>query len=128
MVTADEFVEWVFIASPPEAQGNEPRWRRARAEIRAAFVEHMGAEAVDASALVWPEQYLPLPDPEAFTRNLTKEELLAYETEFGASSREWILAQKEMRRRRRLSPLVHILWTTASLLVIAWFLWRWLGP
>ena len=128
-VTADQFVDCVFRASEDEVGNGAPRWERARTEIRAAFVEHMGGESVDAAALAWPEQYLPLPDPEAFTRNLTEEELRGYEKEFGAGSREWMLAQNELRRRRWPSPLVvQILWATASLLVIAYFLWRWLRP
>lgn len=127
MVTADQFVEWVFLASEPEVRGPEPRWQRARAEIRAAFVEHMGGETAPASALVWAEEYLPLPDPEAFARNLTEQELLDYRHEFGADSRDWIVAQNELKRRRGLSPgIKSILWGAAALFVIAY--WLWLRP
>lgn len=128
-VTADQFVEWVCLASAPEVRGPEPRWQRARTEIRAAFIEHMGGETVDASALVWADEYLPLPDSEAFAQNLTEEELFGYREEFGEGSREWIIARNELRRRGRLPRSVReFLWAAASLLVIAYFLWRWLGP
>lgn len=125
-VTADQFVACVFRASEDEVRGGAPRWQRARTEIRAAFVAHMGGEIADASALVWPEAYLPLPEPEAFARNLTKDELLGHREEFGEGSREWVLAQNELRRRRWPSPLARTsLWAAASLLVIAYWLWRW---
>jgi len=48
-VTADEFVRWVF-----QAEGMDPDSVEAAKHaisIRTAFVRHMGAEAVDASAL-----------------------------------------------------------------------------
>jgi hypothetical protein len=127
-VTADQFVEWVFLASEPEVRGPEPRWQRARAEIRAAFVEHMGGETAPVSAFVWRQEYLPLPDPEAFARNLTEGELLSYRDEYGADSRDWIVAQNELRRRRRgFSPGIRsILWGAAALLVTAY--WLWLRP
>ena len=102
--------------------------QRARADIRAAFVEHMGGETtVDAAALYWPDEHLPLPDPEAFARNLTAEELYAHRDEFGDDSREWIVAQKELRRRRGFAPKIKsILWGAAAVLVLAY--WLWLRP
>ena len=48
-VTADEFVTWVFMAegwSPDEAAASSHA-----AELRKAFIRHMGAEAVDAQHL-----------------------------------------------------------------------------
>jgi hypothetical protein len=42
----------------------------------------------------------PVPDPEAYARALSDEQLLAYKTEFGEHSREWIIAQRELSRRR----------------------------
>jgi hypothetical protein len=105
-VTADQFVEWVFLASNPETLNPAPMWRRARVEIRAAFIRFMGDELVEASALCWPggpgsqPLYLPLPNPEAFARNLTAGELEGYEQIFGKTSREWILARRELDRRR----------------------------
>lgn len=106
-VTADQFVEWVFLASGPDAREPAPMWQRAKAEIREAFIRHMGGENVDVGALRWnggasaQPEYLPLPDPEAFARNLTVEELAGYREEFGEDSREWIIAQREMARRKR---------------------------
>jgi hypothetical protein len=126
-VTADQFVDYVFRGSGEEARGPAPRWQRARSEIRAAFVEQMGGETADAAALIWTEEYLPLPDPEAFTRNLTKEELLGYREEYGERSREWILAQRELRRRSPSPRVWPILWVAAALLVIGYWLWRWFG-
>jgi hypothetical protein len=106
-VTADQFVDWVLLASRPDARGPAPIWQRGRIAIREAFVRCMGGEAVDARALRWPggpedqPRYLPIPNPDKFTRNLTEEELTAYEERFGADSREWILAKNELARRRR---------------------------
>lgn len=48
-VSADQFVEWVFRAegwSPEEGAASSHA-----AELRKAFVRHMGAEAVDAQQL-----------------------------------------------------------------------------
>ena len=50
-VTADQFVEWVFLADNLNPNLEPERWHRHKAAIRAAFVEHMGAEVVDASQL-----------------------------------------------------------------------------
>ena len=41
-----------------------------------------------------------LPDPIAIARNLTSEELLRYEERFGPDSREWLIAQRELARRK----------------------------
>jgi hypothetical protein len=129
-VTADQFVDWVFLGSFPDALETPSLEQRARADIRGAFVRHMGGDTVDAAALHWPHEHLPLPDPEAFARNLTEEELLGHRDVYGEDSRDWIVAQNELRSRRRwLSPrATQILWVTASLLVIAYFLWRWFRP
>jgi hypothetical protein len=48
-VTADQFVEWVFLAE----NLNPKRWEKQKAAIRDAFVRHMGAETVDARRLQW---------------------------------------------------------------------------
>lgn len=42
----------------------------------------------------------PLPDPVAYARGLTEQELFAYRSIYGEQSREWIIAQDELRRRR----------------------------
>ncbi len=122
-VTADQFADWVLLSSDPDAQGSEPVWQRARAEIREAFVTHMGGEEVDASRLQWPHEYLPLPDPEAFTRNLTQEELLGYRETYGERSREWILAQNELRRRNGPSTRSVLIFWAAMLALFGLLCW-----
>ncbi|MER8425207.1 hypothetical protein [Mesorhizobium sp. M0435] len=53
-VTADQFVEWVFLAEyENESERMSPRWDRHRQRIRDFFVEHMGSDVVDASQLKW---------------------------------------------------------------------------
>lgn len=53
-VTADQFVEWVFLAEyENESERMPPRWDRHRQRIRDYFVEHMGSDVVDASQLKW---------------------------------------------------------------------------
>ena len=41
----------------------------------------------------------PLPDPVAYARGLSDDELRDYETIHGKGSREWIIAQRELSRR-----------------------------
>jgi hypothetical protein len=49
-VTADQFVEWVFVAENLEPSLRpKSHWRG----LRDAFVKHMGTSAVDASRLRW---------------------------------------------------------------------------
>lgn len=118
-VTADQFVDWVFQASNKDPRDPTPMWQRARVAIRAAFVRHMGGEIVDAEALRWDvvdvlgDPMLPLPDPAAFARNLTDEEL---EEELSAREdwRDRLIAQRELDRRRRFPW-----WLRVS----AWGLW-----
>ena len=50
-VTADQFVEWVFLADGMNPNVDVERWRPHKDAIRAAFIEHMGAEEVDAANL-----------------------------------------------------------------------------
>jgi len=50
-VTADQFVEWVFLADNMNPNFEPERWQRNKNAIHQAFVEHMGAEVVDASEL-----------------------------------------------------------------------------
>ncbi|KQM67442.1 hypothetical protein ASE75_00305 [Sphingomonas sp. Leaf17] len=52
-VTADQFVEWVFLADDMNPNSQPERWTRHKLAIRAAFVEHMGGDLVDASQLRW---------------------------------------------------------------------------
>lgn len=53
-VTADQFVEWVFLAEHGgQTYRPSPMLDRHRVRLRAFFVEHMGADVVDASQLRW---------------------------------------------------------------------------
>ena len=42
----------------------------------------------------------PLPDPEAYARGLSDQELRDYRTIYGETSREWVIAQRELDGRR----------------------------
>jgi hypothetical protein len=51
-VTADQFVEWLMIADGVDLSTSASSWlRRWRRDLKAVFVKHMGAEAVDAAQL-----------------------------------------------------------------------------
>lgn len=50
MVTADQFVDWVILADNLNPNLAPSEHKRA---IRAAFVEYMGADVVDATRLTW---------------------------------------------------------------------------
>jgi len=52
-VSADQFVEWVFLADNLNPNLNPERWERQKRAIREAFIRHMGAEVVDARHLCW---------------------------------------------------------------------------
>jgi hypothetical protein len=52
-VTADQFVEWVFLADDMNPNSEPERWKETKQALRAAFVEHMGGEVVDATQLHW---------------------------------------------------------------------------
>lgn len=52
-VTADQFVEWVFLADNLNPNLDPKRWKKIRNTIRGAFVFHMGADATDAKNLWW---------------------------------------------------------------------------
>lgn len=52
-VTADQFVEWVFLADNMNPNADPKRWDPTKQGIKAAFIEHMGGEVVDAKALRW---------------------------------------------------------------------------
>lgn len=55
-VTADQFVSWVFLGDGMDPDAGPHRWQRHKDAIKAAFVEHMGSEVVDASLLRWPSE------------------------------------------------------------------------
>lgn len=52
-VTADQFVEWVFLADNMNPNVEPERWQRHKDAIRAAFVEQMGGDVADAKDLRW---------------------------------------------------------------------------
>jgi hypothetical protein len=52
-VTADQFVEWVFLADNMNPNVEPERWQRHKEAIRVAFVEHMGGDVADAKDLRW---------------------------------------------------------------------------
>jgi hypothetical protein len=132
-VSADQFVDWVFLASYEEAREPKPMWKRAQVVIRAAFVEHMGGETVDAAALRWaspaiyPRRNLAIPNPEAFARNLTEDELLDYGEKYGADSREWIIAQNELARRKGPPWWSHLLAIAIGLACLVYWAYRIFG-
>jgi len=104
-------------------------WQRAKAAIRAAFIEHMGAEVADAAALRWPESdvppyaRMPISDPEAFARNLTDEELQA-EMDAREDWRDRLIAERELERRRWPQSVRWGL-LALGLLMIALAAWDW---
>lgn len=51
-VSADEFVQWVFLAEGTDA--NAVTATRHAASLREAFIKHMGSDTVDATRLKWP--------------------------------------------------------------------------
>jgi len=52
-VTADQFVEWVFLADNMNPNDGPDWYPTHKSNIRAAFVEHMGGDVVDAKLLRW---------------------------------------------------------------------------
>ena len=62
-VSADQFVEWLFLADGLNPNAEPERWRRHKAAIRAAFVRHMGGETVDAARLRHDPDEPPDPGP-----------------------------------------------------------------
>lgn len=72
-VTAEQFVEWVFLADRQNPNVEPEKWQKHKDAIRAAFVEHMGGVVVEAERLRWSDapppdawnpQSLALDDPE----------------------------------------------------------------
>ena len=52
-VSADQFVEWLFEADGYDPADRPDQTARFRDDLREVFIEHMGAEQVDASLLKW---------------------------------------------------------------------------
>lgn len=53
VVTADQFVEWVFLADDMNPNTEREQWQLHKEAIRTAFVRHMGSEVVDVMQLQW---------------------------------------------------------------------------
>jgi hypothetical protein len=60
-VTADQFVEWVFLADDMNPNAEPKRWSDLKEKVKLAFVRYMGSEIVDAELLRWSDsgQYQP---------------------------------------------------------------------
>ncbi|MBX7496528.1 hypothetical protein K3172_11740 [Qipengyuania sp. 6B39] len=52
-VSADQFVDWLFIAEGMDPSEDSDRWQVHKDHLRAPFIRHIGAEIVDASMLQW---------------------------------------------------------------------------
>lgn len=52
-VSADQFVDWLFLADDMNPNSDLEKWQPVRQALRGAFIDCMGAEVVDASRLVW---------------------------------------------------------------------------
>lgn len=52
-VSAEQFVEWLFQAEGLDPSTEPAKWKKHKDGLREAFVRHMGAGVVDASALKW---------------------------------------------------------------------------
>lgn len=49
--TADQFVEWVFLADGMNPSVDAEKWQPVKDQLRAAFIKHMGGEIVEAEQL-----------------------------------------------------------------------------
>lgn len=60
-VTAEQFVEWVFLADDMNPNVEPKRWSDLKEKVKLAFVRFMGGEIVDAELLQWSNsgQYQP---------------------------------------------------------------------
>lgn len=71
-VTADQFVEWLFLADNVNPKSDPARWKRHEAALREAFVRIMGAETVDAKLLRGGDALPPEDEPDVkFRGNLS---------------------------------------------------------
>jgi hypothetical protein len=53
-VSADQFVEWIFLADNMNPNVDPDKWNKAKKAIKSAFIEKMGGDIVDAKLLRWP--------------------------------------------------------------------------
>ncbi|MFM1976237.1 MAG: hypothetical protein RL145_1083 [Pseudomonadota bacterium] len=52
-VTADQFVDWLFLADGIDPAEDPSEWQKQKDRLRDAFFRHMGSQVVDASLLKW---------------------------------------------------------------------------
>lgn len=52
-VSADQFVEWVFLADGQNPNSEPEKWQKYKDLMKASFIKHMGGEVVDATQLRW---------------------------------------------------------------------------
>ena len=52
-VSAEQFIEWLFQADGVDPSSEPTKWAKHKNALREAFVRHMGADVIDASALKW---------------------------------------------------------------------------
>lgn len=52
-VSAEQFVEWLLRADGVDPSSEPVKWAKHVDALREAFVRHMGADVIDASALKW---------------------------------------------------------------------------
>jgi len=50
-VTADQFVDWLFMADGMDPDAEPSKWREHKQGLRDSFIRHMGHYTVDASLL-----------------------------------------------------------------------------
>lgn len=53
LVTADQFVDWLFAADGVDAEEDPLKWKPHKQGLKEAFIRHMGSDVVDASLLTW---------------------------------------------------------------------------
>ncbi|WP_145609444.1 hypothetical protein [Nitrospirillum amazonense] len=52
-VTADQFVDWLFLAEGIDLLEDVSKWQPHKDALRDIFIRHMGADVVDAHKLKW---------------------------------------------------------------------------
>jgi len=52
-VSAEQFVDWLFLADGVDPSSDPAKWQRHKDDLREVFVLNMGADVVDASSLKW---------------------------------------------------------------------------
>jgi hypothetical protein len=52
-VSAEQFVDWLFLADDMNPNSDREKWTPVRLALREAFIQCMGGQVVDASELRW---------------------------------------------------------------------------